>query len=151
LFLPSVLPLFSLSLCVPCTVTFSPLHLSLSPSLGPHLVRTTDPLLVPTNLVTFWLLHHFLRPSFKLTTDPLLVPTTYPISSTLPPLSPIHVILPPLILQSFSSNLSLGLYITSPLVMMSLWTPVEFRRWSFKRHADDSHLSRWMCDRDFPP
>ena len=38
-----------------------------------------------------------------------------------------------------------------PLVMMSFWTPVEFRRCSFKRHADDSHLPRRMYDRDPPP
>jgi hypothetical protein len=51
------------------------LYIPFRPSLGTHLLPTTEPLLVPTNLITFCLLSPSLRPSLKLTTDPLLVPT----------------------------------------------------------------------------
>ena len=53
--------------------------------------------------------------------------------------------------STFLVNLSLGRYITSVPVMMSLWTHgFEFRRCSFQRYVDDSQFQRRMCDRDSP-
>jgi hypothetical protein len=126
LLLPSFLPLLSLSLTVrvlsryllsstslPQSLSWYPPRPYHRPSLGTHQSRhflTSTPL---SQTLRVFQTHH--RPS--LGTHHLSCFVCPPPIVTHP-----HVILPPLILQSFSSNLSLGLYITPPLVMMSLWT-----------------------------
>jgi hypothetical protein len=77
---------------------------------------------------------------------PISSPSGFYDSPSDPHLVPTHLLL--------LRHLSLGLYISRifPLLDDVLFGhSVEFRRCSFQRHADDSHLLRWMCDRDSPP